>query len=502
MAVVVPLPDDATLDMLTERAAILKDLAAAGVPGALDLVGAHHPKGPHPVTLAGARMVVARHHGFPSWPMLRAHLEMVDRYRREPDRVDAAACPDLAGRFLALACLRYGDGDGPHRWRRAAALLAEHPELTSPDCADIHVAAATANAPAVERLLAADAGLARDEGGPFGWEPLLYLAYARHDPAVGEEAVLTTVGALLGAGADPNAGYLWHGLYPPFTALTGVLGSVGGDCPAHPHAWALAELLLVKGADPNDGQALYNRQFGDDDRHLVLLLDHGLGRGDGGPWRRRFGARADAPGDLLRGQLWWAVVHGMSDRTRLLVDAGTDIVSPYLAPDGRPASLRTSHGRSPAQVAALAGYPELAAWLTDRGSPPPADDGVDALIAAALRADRSAVERSGRYLPSAREERPALMAWAATLGRPDILTLLADLGWGVNALGRTDIPMEQAWETALHLAAGNGDVELTRTLLELGADPTIKDGRFDSTPLGWARHFGRRATAELLEPLS
>src|SRR4029077_11521278 len=90
------------------------------------------------------------------------------------------------------------------------------------------------------------------------------LAYARHDPAIGEAAVLGAAGMLLQSGADPNAGYLWHRLPTPFTVLTGVLGE--GELgpvrqPRHPHALALARLLLEAGADPNDGQALYNRMF-------------------------------------------------------------------------------------------------------------------------------------------------------------------------------------------------------------------------------------------------
>jgi hypothetical protein len=42
--------------------------------------------------------------------------------------------------------------------------------------------------------------------------------------------------------------------------------------------------------------------------------------------------------------------------------------------------------------------------------------------------------------------------------------LLAELGFDVNALGRTDIPMEQAWETALHEAAAHGDVQMARSV--------------------------------------
>jgi hypothetical protein len=43
---------------------------------------------------------------------------------------------------------------------------------------------------------------------------------------------------------------------------------------------------------------------------------------------------------------------------------------------------------------------------------------------------------------------------------------------------------------------------LARTLLRLGADPNIRDERFDSPPLGWAQHSGQQALVELLEPIT
>jgi ankyrin repeat protein len=491
----VPLPNDSSVEQLQDQAKLLRDLARSGAQGALDLVAAHHPDGAHPVSLAGARLVVARHYGFASWARLKRHLETRDRYRRFPDEVGEVSDP--ADAFLVLACLRYGEDDSASRWERAARTLADHPEIRS----NVFVAAACSDSSTVAAVLGDDPAAAGRDGGPFGWDPLLYLAYARHDPAVLEEATLATAQLLLDNGADPNTGYLWHGMCPPFTVLTGALGSGEGDQPEHPNGFALARLLLNRGADANDGQALYNRQFRADDRHLVLLLEHGLGRGDGGPWRARLGHTLDSPAQLVSTQLWWAIVHDLRDRVRLLVEDGADIHSRYSAPGGRPTWARTSDGRTPAEVAALAGSPEVVDYLVAHGATPPRLVGPEGLISAVLCGDHQGVEKLKDNAAKARRQRPGLIVWAAARRKLDAVRTLVELGFDVNAFGRSDVPMEQAWETALHHAAGNGDVELVRALLDLGADPKLRDGRFNSTPLGWAEHFDQKAAVELLERL-
>lgn len=493
------LPDDPSFEQLRKQAKDLRDLSGAGMVGALDLVGAHHPDGPHAVSLTGAQLVVARHYGFSSWAALKQHVTTIERYRRAPDEVAGADRP--ADEFLMLACLRYGGDDSPSRWQRAARLLAEHPEITR---TSVHAASAAADAGALESLLREDPALARVVGGPYRWEPILYLAYARHDPSVSEEATVRSARLLLDHGADPDAGYLWHGLIPAFTALTGALGSGEGDQPRHPHGLTLARTLLAAGADPNDGQGLYNRQFGSDDSHLTLLLGHGLGRGDGGPWRARLGMRTDSPAELIQGQLQWAVTHDMRDRVRLLAEHGADLRSPFKSAEDRLVKCyNASDGRTPAQLAAVCGCWAVLDWLVEHGGVPrPAGVGTDGLIAAALAGDRPAAQRLAGHAGAARAQRPGLIVWAASRRAWSAIPLLAELGWDVNARGRADAPVEQEWETALHAAAGDGEIDAARMLIELGADPGIRDARFRATPLGWAEHFGHQVMADYLRPLS
>ena len=496
----VPLPEQPSLDQLRNRARELQRAVRSGDPAARAHVAEHYPDAApgDEFTLSRAQLVLARHYGFPSWARLRRHLDVVAQYSRTPPTVDASDDPGTE--FLRLACLAYGDDDGPERWTRASQILAAHPELPR---GSIQTAAATANVAAVHRMLAADPRLARLDGGPYRWPPLLYLAYARHDPDISVDAVLETARLLLSHGADPNAGYLWSGLPTPFTALTGAFGQ--GEQgpvrqPPHVSELALATVLLDAGAEANDGQALYNRMFQPANDHLELMFRYGLGTGDGGPWRSRMPEALDSPRDLVRGQLAWAVSHDMLDRTRLLVQHGVDVRSPLTGH-----AAFASDARTPLELARLCGYSRIADYLISQGAD--ADLGpVDAFVAAALVADGDAVARiiatDAGIVDAVRAKHPALVMRAAVAKRADSIRLLADLAFDVSALGRQDAPIEQRWETPLHHAASEGDVALTRLLLSLGADPDVPDKRFDATPLDWARHFGQDETAALLEPVT
>jgi ankyrin repeat protein len=90
------------------------------------------------------------------------------------------------------------------------------------------------------------------------------------------------------------------------------------------------------------------------------------------------------------------------------------------------------------------------------------------------------------------------VAWAAERGNAEGVRRAVELGWDVDRLARIDVPSDQQWEAALHAAAGNGDAEMVRLLLELGANPEVTDARFSSRPAQWAVHSGHDDLAELL----
>lgn len=481
----VPLPDDPDLGQLRKQARDLQTSVRAAWAGSLELVAELHPDGapadPAGWPLHAAQLVLARLYRFPSWPALVRHVRIVTEHSRVPDT--APPSDDPATEFLRRACLTFGHADGPLQ-TTAAAVLAEHPGIARDD---VWVAAARADVDEVARLLVADPGLAVRDGGPHRWPPIAHLAFARHDPPPARDDVVDTARLLIEHGADPDTGYLWHGLPSPFTLLTGAFGGGEGGQPAHPHGPALARVLLEAGADPNDAQTLYNRMFTPADDHLELLLEFGLGRGDGGPWRRRLGDTLDSPTEMLRQQLDWAVTHDLVGRVRLLAEHGVDLRAPL---PGRYGVAR----RPPYVVALTSGRFAVAELLERLGAAVPLEP-QERVLAAVLAGDR-AVDPDA--LARARAARPGLVVWAAVAAGPDAVRLAVQLGWDVDALARTDVPSDQGWETALHHAAHTGDAGLVRLLLDLGADPDVRDARFDGTPANWAEHGGHAELVSLL----
>ena len=147
------------------------------------------------------------------------------------------------------------------------------------------------------------------------------------------------------------------------TALTGCFGEGerGEDLqPRHPHWRPLARRLLDAGADPNDGQALYNLMFQTGRRTSgasLRIRPRDTATGDRGD--ARLGEAVDSPSAMVSTQLRWAITHGMRDRVRLLVENGVELEAAY------------ADGRTPIEVAALTGYPTLVAELEAAGRDQP-----------------------------------------------------------------------------------------------------------------------------------
>lgn len=470
-----PLPENPSLENLRKKAKELVRRVRAGDVEALARVREFHPRAAAAVrdfALSDAQLVSARTFGFPSWARLKAHIDAIGPYVFNPP----PESPSLADEFLRRACVDY-TGWTRQDGERARQMLTEHPELAR---ANIYTAAA---AGAVETVRS-HAALANVRGGPHHWEPLLYASYSR------VADTLDVARALLELGADPNAGFLWRGNTPPFTALTGAFGGGerGANDPPHPQAHALARLLLDAGADPNDDQTLYNRHFEPSDDHFHILFEYGLGQDKNGPWFRRFGDRLLSPRAMLVEQLWSAAMKNYVARAKLLVEHGADV-------NGR--SFRD--GRTPYEIALHLGHDEIAEHLRAHGATTEMTLSDDERFAAAcvagrrdealalLAADPSRLERFGVH------GRVGLLQHAVDAGYAEGVRFMVELGFEIS--GRTQ-------STPLHTAAWNGNLAMIDLLLELGADPNVRDIRFDATPLGWATYNGRTEVAERLRPIT
>jgi len=397
------LPPNPSLEQVRKQAKEYRDLVRTGHPKFTEPARRLHPRWAgapdDPVAWAGfpladAQLVTARMYGFPSWGKLRAHLVMLARYTRSPQRRPSGD-GDPVDEFLRLACLTYrpswrtGTGeeaDDPLRPARARQLLAAHPYLAS---ASIHTAAAVGDVAAARAMLAADPALAEREGGPHRWPPLLYAALSRVDSVQPGHSTVEVARLLLAHGADPNAGYLPDGEPPPVTALSGAFhGQLDPvHAPAHQYGLALARLLLEAGADANDERALGNAgRYPHDDAHLPLLFAHGLGRVAKGPWRARLGHRLPGPAELVQDELRYAAEADLADRVRLIVRHCAAIGIDLDAPE--PWNGRTAH-----DLAVLSGNTAVAELLAAAGAAVRPLDPAGELVAACLRADREAVSR-------------------------------------------------------------------------------------------------------------
>ncbi len=470
------LPERPDLGQLRRQAREFQRAVRGGEPDALAEAALERPDPEFP--LARAQSVTARRYGFVSWPRLVRHVEAIRARFWEYREPAADASP--TDRFLRLACLNYA-ADDPARPAQAMAVLSENPTLPSTDPA---VAAVVGDVAAIRVALSRSASVATDPTGPFGWSPLMYLAYGRVPTDAADTIGAATL--LLDAGADVNDGRFFDGLPIPFTVLTGVFGGGEQAQPPHRHSTALARVLLERGAEPNDAQTLYNRMFTADDDFLEVLFGFGLGAGDGGRWRHAVPDLLPSPTDAVRGLLGWAVNHDQIDRVELLARHGVDVMSPL------------SNGRTPMENAVANGHTRLADRLEALGAAVPVLDPAEAFVAAVMSGDAGVVRGvDDAVIATVRRDRPDLIVWAAGHGRVASVELLVESGFDIDALGRSDLPVSQPWQTALHTAVERDDAAMIARLFELGADRTVRDARFDATPAQWADHLGHDDLVEL-----
>jgi ankyrin repeat protein len=93
------------------------------------------------------------------------------------------------------------------------------------------------------------------------------------------------------------------------------------------------------------------------------------------------------------------------------------------------------------------------------------------------------------------------LIWAAVRNRAETVAWLLDHGANINRKATFGGPTHGQGITALHMAAQCGHVRVVEQLVERGADRSIKDDLYQSTPEGGATYFGQNEVRDYLRSL-
>lgn len=276
------------------------------------------------------------------------------------------------------------------------------------------------------------------------------------------ERLRACVHVLLDAGASVDA--TWVDDKFPDSPLGALYGAAGRN-----HDLSLTQLLLARGANPNDNESVYHATEAPTLDCLRALLDagarvtgtnatfHVLDREDPDGLRLLLQKGGD-PNERMREftPLAWAIRRRRSlALIDILLDAGAD-------PRARDAA-----GCTPLQLARRAGLERVAARLVEVAGDEPVDAREAFIVACASAnegAARAALAESPNLMRDLAADDLRLLPDCVETRRDDAVRLMVTLGWPIDARGGD-------WNaSALNLAVFRGDASLTRFLLEHGAD--------------------------------
>jgi uncharacterized protein len=264
-----------------------------------------------------------------------------------------------------------------------------------------------------------------------------------------------------------------------------VIGQGEGDKPPHPQANELAVLLIERGADPYDSQALYNTSITrDDTTWLDLLWTESGRRGRLAKWRENPAPSigGNVPLNTLDYLLGNAVANDHLKRAEWLLMHGANA-------DG----VHAYSNRPLREEALIYGHAAMAGLLVRHGAKAPPLDGQAAFQAACMRLDRAAARTLAEQHPECLRD-PSPMLIAARQGRTDVVALLLELGMDVDIADETQ-------QRGLHNAVAGNAIDVVKLLVAHGADIDRPTTQFGGA-MGFAAHFERREIAAFLAPLS
>jgi ankyrin repeat protein len=455
------------LDDLHRQAKELQRAHAAGDAAAVERAAAHRNDPNKPLKLAGAQHVLAREHGFDSWPKLRAYVERVTTFG---DALEHAFHEDLD----------YYEG-------RADGLLASARDGT-PAALTRFEQTQTPLTPAGARALVARR---------HGFET--WAALRRHVATLREDGhPFARAYRAVEARADGTLRQLLD-RFPELVTARGTNGNDLLNMATATGSTKTVALLLERGADPNRANAhgwtpLHQTGYSDQPQLARMLLDAGA-------WPE-VSARGEGGTPLIAALFWGhhrvtevLAAEGVLPRN-LRAAAGLgrlDLIDELVAEDG---TVSPAAGAARGFYRPHSGFPE---W-TPHDDP---QEVVDEALSWAARSDRAAavellVARGARLEADVYRGTPLM--WAAASGATEAVRAL--LALGADASGRATFggPEHGEGVTPLHLAAQGGRAEVAELLVDAGADRTVKDRLYGGAPADWAGHGGHPALAERLRP--
>jgi ankyrin repeat protein len=478
------LPDRPNLEQYKKQAKELIRAATANEPAALARLCKHHPRHrdlapdrPRTITLADAQFVLAREHGYESWPAFAKHIETLRIIRSVEELADPL------NTFIEIACVdRHGwhcSGTVEH----ADMILARYPHVAT---GSIFSAAVLGDEATVRAWLVRDSSLATAFGGPRQWDALTYLCFSRYlriDKSR-SDAFVSAARALLEAGANANTGWTEYIDDPPRpvheSAIYGAAGLAQNP--------GLTQLLLDYGADPNDEETPYHVPETYDNTVLeILLLSSRFNQVSLATVAVRKCDWHDEKGlelALARGadpnyQTRWEYSFFQHAIRR---DNGLVMIEAILDRNADPYLPNNADGRNAIQMAAYHGRGDILAALEQRGFDLRLQ-GLDAIVSACARADLE----TARSLAASN---PPILAQLLQIGG----TLLArfagaDNDAGVRCLLALGVSAAELWphgdpywelthnSTALHVAAWRAHHNVVRTLIAAGTPVNLLDTR-------------------------
>jgi ankyrin repeat protein len=516
------LPARPSLEQYKKQAKDLLHSHRAAESDALHRIKRHHPTlhklslteiaSAH-FTLADAQLILAREHGFESWPKFAAHLETQRLIRTLAD------LPDPVAAFIEAACVPRHSGHSTGTLEHAQLILQRYPHVAT---ANIHTAAILADEPTVKKLLAQNPKDATTTGGPHNWDALTHLCFSRYlrlDPPR-SEAFVRTARTLLDAGASANTG--WYEMIdhptPRPTFESAIYGAAG--IAQHP---GLTQVLLDRGADPNDEETPYHVPETYNNAVLKIMLASGK-------------LTEQSLNTILLRKADWHDEHGMqlalehganpnfmthwgftALHQSLRRDNGLIIIELLLNQRADPTLKSTREGKSAIDIAVHRGRGDVLDLFERRGFLLPFnepnrfivswDDPLRRLLAACARNDQAALQTITVTNLHWDPEAGTFLAEFAGNGNTEGVRNLLNLGVPVTALYSGDPYFDIAKDsTALHVAAWRAWPETVKLLIARGALINARDAK-GRTALQLAikatvdSYWTRRRTTESIQAL-